>query len=137
MYTYLSLHCSFSCSHTVCRRVEVCLSVLPSRAQHLSKLSMLTTLNSSTALSSTCCFTFPSVLKTLGEQSPSILRGTSPIKSRFDCSLQFNRCESFNGLLRLHNIHSNRHASSYDIAVKFRHLENLRYLLHGGQSRCI
>lgn len=51
-------------------------------------------------------------------------------------SFNSERCESFNGLLRLHNIHSNRHASSYDIATKFGHLEHLRYILHGGQSSC-
>ena len=52
-------------------------------------------------------------------------------------TLPFNirRCESFNGLMRLHNLHSNRHASSHDIAVGFAHVENIRHLLHGGSPR--
>lgn len=42
------------------------------------------------------------------------------------------RCESFNGLVRLHNIHSNRHASSDDVAVQFTYLETLRNVLEDG-----
>lgn len=45
------------------------------------------------------------------------------------------RCESFNGLMRLQNLHSNRHASSYDIAVRFSHIEHIRHLLHGGNPK--
>lgn len=41
------------------------------------------------------------------------------------------RCESFNGQ-RLYNLHTNRHASSLDIATKFARLEHLRCLLQGG-----
>ena len=45
------------------------------------------------------------------------------------------RCESFNGLMRLHNIHSNRQASSRDIAEDFARIEHVRHILCGSQSR--
>lgn len=45
------------------------------------------------------------------------------------------RCESFNGLMRQQNLHSNRHASSCDIAVRFARTEHIRHLLHGGSPR--
>lgn len=42
------------------------------------------------------------------------------------------RCESFNGVMRSYNVHSNRQASSRDIAVRFAHLEHLRFVLESG-----
>lgn len=37
--------------------------------------------------------------------------------------------------MRLQNVHSNRHASSKDIAMEFSHIEHLRHILHGGSLR--
>lgn len=85
-----------------------------------------------------CSSTYPKVLRILEVHLHSILRGIqcrikySYINEHFLC-----RCESFNGLMRLHNLHSNRHASSYDIATQFGKLDYLRFVLQGGISRYV
>ena len=43
-----------------------------------------------------------------------------------------HRCESFNGVMREHNLHSNRQASSRDITVDFSVLEQLQFICEGG-----
>ncbi|XP_064391380.1 uncharacterized protein LOC135339165 isoform X2 [Halichondria panicea] len=42
------------------------------------------------------------------------------------------RCESFNGLMREHNLHTNRQSSSRDIAKRFAVMEQLYFLLNKG-----
>lgn len=44
-----------------------------------------------------------------------------------------NRCEAFNTLLKNYNVHSNRMASSRDIATRFSRLENLRFICSAGR----
>ena len=41
------------------------------------------------------------------------------------------RCEAFNKVMREYNVHSNRMASSRDIATKFAKLEQLRLICSG------
>ncbi|KAL1713293.1 hypothetical protein EV715DRAFT_182616, partial [Schizophyllum commune] len=40
--------------------------------------------------------------------------------------------ESYNAVIRLRSVHSNRHAPSHDIAMQFSHLHAVRHLLSGG-----
>ena len=43
-----------------------------------------------------------------------------------------NRCESFNGLMREYNLHTNRQSSSRDIATRFAVMEQMNFLLYKG-----
>ena len=43
-----------------------------------------------------------------------------------------NRCESFNGSVRMQNIYGNKQAPSRDIANHFACIEYLRFLCEGG-----
>lgn len=44
------------------------------------------------------------------------------------------RCETYNGVMREHNLHSNRQASSRDITTDFAVLEQLQLLCEGGDD---
>ena len=44
----------------------------------------------------------------------------------------FYRCETFNGVMREHNLHGNRQASSRDITTNFAIIEQLLYVCKGG-----
>lgn len=44
------------------------------------------------------------------------------------------RCESFNGLMRNHNIYANREAPSRDIARSFAVIDHLRFICSGGTN---
>ena len=50
----------------------------------------------------------------------------------FTCISLNYRCENFNGVMREHNLHSNRHASSRDIAERFSIMEQANFLCHQG-----
>ena len=45
-----------------------------------------------------------------------------------------HRCETFNGVMRAHNLHSNRRASSRDISSRFAVMEQLKFLTEGGTN---
>ena len=57
------------------------------------------------------------------QPSPSPLTNLKPT-----IMIMMSRCEAFNKVMRNYNIHSNRMASSRDIATKFAQLEQLRLL---------
>ncbi|KAL5479127.1 hypothetical protein EMCRGX_G022609 [Ephydatia muelleri] len=42
------------------------------------------------------------------------------------------RCESFNGTIRAHNIYANRHAPSKDIATSFAIQQSIQFVCSGG-----
>ena len=48
--------------------------------------------------------------------------------------MKLDRFESFNGQMRQYNLHTNRHASSHDVAV-IAHMEHLRWLLQMGKGK--
>ena len=45
-----------------------------------------------------------------------------------------NRCEAFNKVMQMYNVHSNKKASSRDIAMKFAKIEQLRLIASEGTS---
>ena len=50
------------------------------------------------------------------------------------CSCYSLRCEAFNKVMKSYNIHTNRHASSRDIAIRFAKVEHLQYICSTGRS---
>ena len=60
-------------------------------------------------------------------------------KQQIHCALHYLcvhcRCESFNSVLRTHNVYANRAAPSRDIATTFAIQEQLRFICAGGVLR--
>ena len=54
------------------------------------------------------------------------------ISNTVNCVQCSYRCETFNGVMREHNLHGNRQASSRDITTNFAVIEQLLYVCKGG-----
>ena len=91
---------------------------------------------------STCCFTWLTTCLTLGHVPPSTQRGQRLNTHMIMCvhkweqitPLLLCRCESFNSVMRIHNIYANQAAPCRDIAHSFAVMEHLRFICGGGTT---